>query len=117
MVTTTDPIDIKFDIDRLAAKYTDQADDIKESIDKLVAEYEDRIDELETSNNDLEYRVSELEDALNEKESSQPNLEEYASAMLRTFTSHEPNMGEVLSLKDDLENLLTTKYNISLGNI
>ena len=115
MVTDTDPNDIKDDIDSLAAKYTEQADDIKDSLDRLVSEYEDRISELETANADLESRVDELEDEINSKAIS--DLEEYASKMLQTFTGHEPNLGEVISLKEDLEKLLTTKYNISLGNL
>lgn len=119
MQTDTDVQDIKDDVDRLAEKYTDQTDDIKDSIDKLVTEYEDRIDSLEDDNANLCSRVEELEDELDEKEQAlaNVNLEDYASSMLRTFTGHEPNMGEVLSLKDDLDKLLTSKYNISLGNL
>jgi len=119
MQTETDIQDIKDDVDRLAEKYTDQADDIKDNIDRLVAEYEDRIDSLEDDNAHLCSRVEELEEELEEKEQAlaNSNLEDYASAMLQTFTGHEPNLGEVLSLKDDLEKLLTTKYNISMGNL
>lgn len=119
MQTDIDIQDIKDDVDRLAEKYTDQADEIKEDIDRLVAEYEDRIDSLEDDNGHLASRVEELEEELEEKEQAlaNVNLEDYASSMLQTFTGYEPNMGEVLSLKDDLEKLLTTKYNISLGNL
>lgn len=119
MQTDIDIQDIKDDVDRLAEKYTDQADEIKEDIDRLVAEYEDRIDSLEDDNGHLASRVEELEEELEEKEQAlaNVNLEDYASSMLQTFTGHEPNMGEVLSCKDDLEKLLTTKYNISLGNL
>lgn len=119
MQTDTDLQEIKDNVDRLAEKYTDQADEIKEGIDRLVAEYEDRIDNLEDDNSTLSSLVEELEEQLEEKEQelANANLEDYASSMLRTFTGHDPNMGEVLSLKDDLEKLLTTKYNISLGNL
>jgi len=105
MQTDMDIQDIKDDVDRLAEKYTDQADDIKDSIDKLVAEYEDRIDSLEEQLYEKEQELANV------------NLEDYASSMLQTFTGHEPNMGEVLALKEDLEKLLTTKYNVSLGNL
>ena len=119
MVTDTDVQDIKDNVDRLAEKYTDIADEIKEDIDKLKAEYEDRIDNLEDDNATLASRVEDLEEQLEEKERelANANLEDYASSMLQAFTGHEPNMGEVLSLKDDLEKLLTTKYNISMGNL
>ena len=119
MQTDIDIQDIKDDVDRLAEKYTDQADEIKEDIDRLVAEYEDCIDTLEDDNANLCSRVEELEEDLEEKEQAlaNANLEDYASSMLQSFTGDEPNMGEVLSLKDDLEKLLTTKYNISLGNL
>ena len=119
MQTDIDIQDLKDDVDRLAEKYTDQADDIKDSIDKLVAEYEDRIDNLEDDNATLASRVEDLEEKLEEKEQelADANLEDFASAMLQSFTGHDPSMGEVLSLKDDLEKLLTTKYNISLGNL
>lgn len=119
MVTDTDVQDIKDTVDRLAEKYTDLADEIKEGIDKLQAEYEDRIDSLEDDNATLASRVEDLEEELEEKERAlaNVNLEDYAASMLQSFTGHEPNMGEVLSLKDDLEKLLTTKYNISMGNL
>jgi len=119
MVTDTDVQDIKDNVDRLAEKYTDIADEIKDGIDRLQAEYEDRIDSLEDDNATLASRVEDLEEELEEKEQelANSNLEDFASSILRTFTGHDPNMGEVLSLKDDLEKLLTTKYNISLGNL
>ena len=64
----------------------------------------------------FEGEKQDLEDELDEK-LGYGSVEEFASAMLTEFTGHDPNMGEVLSLKDDLEKLLTTKYNISLGNL
>ncbi len=119
MVTDTNVQDIKDNVDRLAEKYTGIADEIKDGIDRLVEEYEDRIDSLEDDNATLDSRVEDLEEQLEEKEQvfANVNLEDYASSMLRTFTGYEPNMGEILSLKEDLEKLLTTKYNISLGNL
>ena len=119
MVTNTNVQDIKDTVDRLAEEHTDLADEIKEGIDELQAEYEDYIDSLEDDNSTLASRVEDLEEELDEKEQilANSNLEDYASSMLQIFTGHEPNMGEVLSLKDDLEKLLTTKYNISLGNL
>jgi oligoendopeptidase F len=103
---------IKMDLDSLLndGDITEESiENIKQSIDNLVSDYEEHIDDL---NNEL----NDLEDELNEKQ-GYDSVEEFASAMLTEFTGHEPNMGEVLSLKEDLEKLLTTKYHISLGNL
>ena len=61
--------------------------------------------------------IEELQEQLDELKPSNGSLECYAASMLQSLTGHEPSMGEVLSLKEDLEKLLTTKYHISLGNI
>lgn len=102
---------IKMDLDSLLndGDITEESiENIKQSIDNLVSDYEGQIDNL---NNEL----NDLEDELNEKQYG--SVEEFASAMLLAFAGHDPNMGEVLSLKEDLEKLLTTKYHISLGNL
>lgn len=112
MITYIDPSDIKDDIDRIS---NNQADDIKNDLDRLVSEYEDHISDLESDNADLEGRIDELEEELDKNVLG--TLEAYVSSMLQSFKGHEPSLGEVISLKEDLEKLLTTKYNISLGNL
>ena len=122
MVTDIDPFDIKDDVDSLAAGDTTVVENIKNQIDGLVSEYENRISELESDNTDLESQVDELESQVDELEeelnkNNLGSLDAYASSMLQSFMGHEPNLGEVISLKEDIEKLLTTKYNISLGNL
>lgn len=119
MITTTDPQTIRDNLDSLADTYDipkHEIDSIKYDFDKIVDEYDDRVESLEGECSTLENEKQDLEDELDEKR-GYGSVEEFASAMLTEFTGHDPNMGEVLSLKDDLEKLLTTKYNISLGNL
>ena len=119
MVTDIDPNDIKDEIDRLKDKQCDdiseEYDAIKDMIDRLKEDYEDRIDALENENSDLNARVDELENEIDEKQVYK--LEDFASQMFKSFTGHEPNAGEVISLSEDITKLLTTKYNVSIGNI
>lgn len=110
---------IKMDLDSLLndGDITEESiENIKQSIDNLVSDYEEHIDNLNNELNDLEDEKQDLEDELDEKR-GYGSVEEFASAMLLAFAGHDPNMGEVLSLKEDLEKLLTTKYHISLGNL
>lgn len=112
MITTTDPQTIRDSLDSLADTYDipkHEIDSIKYDFDKIVDEYDDRVESLEGE-------CSTLENELDEKR-GYGSVEEFASVMLTEFTGPDPNMGEVLSLKDDLEKLLTTKYNISLGKL
>lgn len=44
-------------------------------------------------------------------------IEACCHILLKKYQGHEPSLGDVLSLKDDLEKLLTTKYNVSVGNL
>lgn len=119
MVTDIDPNDIKDEIDRLKDKQCDdiseEYDAVKDMVDRLKEDYEDRIDALENENSDLNARVDELENEIDEKKVYK--LEDFASQMFECFTGKTPNAGEVISLTEDLTNLLTTKYNISIGTI
>lgn len=119
MVTTIDPQNVRDSLDALADTYDipqHEIDSIKYDIDKIVDEYDDRVECLEGECSTLENEKQDLEGELDEKR-GYGSVEEFASAMLSAFAGQEPNMGEVLSLKDDLEKLLTTKYNISMGNL
>ena len=119
MITTIDPQTIRYSLDSLVDTYDipkHEIDSIKYDIDKIVDEYDDRVERLEDECSTLENEKLDLEDELDEKR-GYGSVEEFASAMLVAFAGHEPNLGEVISLKEDLEKLLTTKYNISLGNI
>ena len=119
MVTEIDSNDIKDEIDRLKDKQCDdiseEYDAVKDMVDRFKEDYEDRIDALENENSDLNARVEELEGKLDEQETYK--LEDFASQMLESFAGKTPNAGEVISLTEDLTNLLTTKYNISIGTI
>lgn len=119
MITTIDPQTIRDSLDSLADTYDipkHEIDSIKYDIDKIVDEYDDRVERLEDECSTLENEKLDLEDELDEKR-CYSSVEEFASAMLTAFAGNEPSLGEVISLKDDLEKLLTTKYNISIGNL
>ena len=110
---------IKMDLDSLLndGDITEESiENIKQSIDNLVSDYEEQIDDLKGECSTLEDEKQDLENELDEKQ-GYGSVEELASAMLLAFAGYDPNMGEVLSLKEDLEKLLTTKYHISLGNL
>ncbi|MBR4792608.1 MAG: hypothetical protein IK038_02975 [Bacteroidaceae bacterium] len=119
MVTDIDADDIKDEIDRLkdtqCEDISKEYDAIKDMVDRLKEDYEYRIDTLENENSDLNARVEELEDEIDEKKGYK--LEDFASQMFENFTGNAPNAGEVISLAEDLTNLLTTKYNISIGTL
>lgn len=88
---------------------------IKDSIDDLVKSYEDRISELESDNDEQYDDNIRLKEELNTYTCG--SLETFATSVLKTFTGDEPNLGTVLSFKEDLQNLLTTKYHVSIGNL
>ena len=118
MICSIDPNDIKNDIQRLKDEYdvpSTEVDAICDDIDSLVSEYDGENERLKNEADAASDNVEELEEELNSYKAGK--VETYASKMLEAFTGHEPNLGEVLSLKDDLEQLLTTKYHISLGNL
>lgn len=119
MITTIDPQTIRDSLNSLADTYgipNHEIESITYDFDKVVDEYDDRVECLEDEFSTLENEKLDLEDELDEKR-DYGSVEEFASAMLMAFVGHEPSLGEVISLKDDLEKLLTTKYNISIGNL
>lgn len=102
---------IKMDLDSLLndGDITEESiESIKDSIDELVEDYEEQISDLEDELNIRDEQVCTLESM---------DLEDYAGHILQSFSGTEPNLGETLALKEDLEKLLTTKYHISLGNL
>ena len=119
MITTIDPQTIRDSLNSLADTYgipKHEIDSITYDIDKVVDEYDDRVERLEDEYSTLENEKLDLEDELDEKR-GYGSVEEFASAMLTAFAGYEPNIGEVLSLKDDIAKLLIEKYNISEGNL
>lgn len=101
----------------LSEETVDKINEVEEAFNECVARYESEIEDLKGIIDDRDSEIAELNDKIEEIQSTAGDLEDYAAKMLQAFTGHEPSMGEVLSLKEDLEKLLTTKYNISLGNL
>lgn len=85
--------------------------------DELTADYDQQINNMDADISEQNEEIEDLEEQLRALKPSGGSLELYAASMLQSFTGQEPSMGDVLSLKDDLEKLLTTKHNISLGNL
>lgn len=106
-------------IDALA-EYENTADDlptldaIKDSLDEIASNYESRIAELECDLDNLQDTCDDLEEKLCNNES---HVEAYAASMLKNFTGHEPSLGEVLSLTEEITKILVKKFNISTGNL
>lgn len=101
----------------LSEETIDKINEAEEAFNECVARYESEIEDLKGTIDDRDYEIVELNDKIEEIQSTAGDFEDYAAKMLQEFTGHEPSMGEVLQLKYDLEKLLTTKYNISLGNL
>ena len=126
MISYTDPdqvrrefTEIREDLDNEEdlSVIKDKLDAAISDFDELTEDYDRQIDNMDADISDQNDEIEELREQLDEFKPSNGSLELYAASMLQSFTGHEPNMGEVLSLKDDLEKLLTTKYHISLGNL
>lgn len=119
MYLSTDMDDILTELEELSEKYSipeNELNGIRRELRDIENEYEDRISDLESESSNKDDEIDELNDKVWDLQGTY-NLEGYASKMLTDFTGHEPNLGEVLSLKDDLEKLLTTKHNIPMGNL
>ena len=101
----------------LSEETIDKINDAEEAFNECVARYESEIEDLKGIIDDKDSEISELNDKIDEMQSTSGTVEEYAEKMLKCFTGGEPNLGDVMSLKEDLENLLTTKYHVSLGNL
>lgn len=119
MYLSTDMDDILTELEELSEKYDipeDELNGICRELRDIENEYENRISDLESESSDKGDEIDELQGKLDEL-SSGGGLELYATYMLQSITGYEPSLGDVLSLKDDLEKLLTTKHNIPMGNL
>jgi len=119
MITSINPEDILTELDALAENYDipdHEISTMKEDIQKMVDEYEEHIENLDDDCSELEDEKQELEEKL-EEFLRFGTLEDYTSYILRSINGYEPSLGDVLSLKEDLKNLLITKYNIPTENI
>lgn len=116
MLTSVDPAKIKADIEEAVNNTSvDAIQSILSDIDTLVNNYEGQV-------SDLKQEVDELQDEVNDLENKQDSgtlgdIEDYAGHILRDFTGTEPNLGDVLLLKEELTKLLVNKFNVSQGNL
>lgn len=109
MLTSVDPAKIKADIEEAVNNTSvDAIPSILSDIDTLVDNYEEQV-------SDLKQEVTDLE---NKQDSGTlGDIEDYAEHILRDFTGTEPNLGDVLLLKEELTKLLVNKFNVSQGNL
>ena len=116
MLTSVDPAKIKADIEEAVNNTSvDAIPSILSDIDTLVDNYIEQV-------SDLEQKVNELRDEVNDLENKQDSgtlgdIEDYAGHILRDFTGTDPNLGDVLLLKEELTKLLVNKFNVSMGNL
>lgn len=109
MLTSVDPAKIKADIEEAINNTSvDAIPSILSDIDTLVDNYEEQV-------SDLEQKVTDLE---NKQDSGTlGDIEDYAEHILKDFTGTDPNLGDVLLLKEELTKLLVNKFNVSQGNL
>lgn len=116
MLTSVDPAKIKADIEEAVNNTSvDAIPSILSDIDTLVDNYTEKV-------SDLEQKVDELQDEVNDLENKQDSdtlgdIEDYAGHILKDFTGTDPNLGDVLLLKEELTKLLVNKFNVSQGNL
>lgn len=79
---------------------------------RLNDEYERHINVLEGDYSNDQDTIEELRDRVRDLDAR--DLEDFVTCMLKRFTGQNPSLGDVVSLKVDIENLLSTKYHISL---
>lgn len=109
MLTSVDPAKIKADIEEAVNNTSvDAIPSILSDIDTLVDNYEEQVSDLKQEVTDLENK----QDA-----GTLGDIEDYAEHILKDFTGTEPNLGDVLLLKEELTKLLVNKFNVSMGNI
>ena len=127
MITYTDADDVRQSFKNVRDALLEDGADISEVVDSLdlaisdfddlIADYDRHCETLDGDISDQNDEIERLEDEISELKPNGFSVESYAAALLQSCKGQEPNLGEVLSLKDDLEELLTTKYNISKGSI
>lgn len=74
--------------------------------------YERHINVLEGDYSNDQDTIEELRDRVRALDAR--DLEDFVTCMLKRFTGQNPSLGAIVSLKEDIENLLATKYHISL---
>lgn len=116
MIGSIDTDDVLEKLNEVRESFTEKLDEAVSAVKELADDYENRISDLQGESCNKDDEIDELQNKLDEL-SSGGDLELYATSMLTSFTGHEPSLGDVLALKEDLEKLLTTKYNVSLGNL
>ena len=126
MISYTDPDQVRREFTEIREDLNNEEDlsVIKDKLDVAISDFDELTDDYDRQINNMGADISnqneeieELQEQLDALKPSSGSLETYAASMLQAFTGHEPSMGEVLSLKEDLEKLLTSKHNISLGNL
>lgn len=126
MISYTDPDQVRREFTEIREDLNNEEDlsVIKDKLDVAISDFDELIEDydrhceiLDGDISDQNDEIEELQEQLDELKPSNGSLECYAASMLQSFTGHDPSMGDVLLLKEDLEKLLTTKYHISLGNI
>lgn len=126
MISYTDPDQVRREFTEIREDLNNEEDlsVIKDKLDVAISDFDELIDDYdrhcETLDGDISDQndeIERLEDEIRELKPDGFSVESYAAALLQSCTGQEPNLGEVLSLKEDLEKLITTKYHISLGNI
>lgn len=109
MLTSVDPAKIKADIEEAVNNTSvDAIPSILSDIDTLVDNYEEQVSDLKQEVTDLENK----QDA-----GTLGDIEDYSEHILKDFTGTDPNLGDVLLLKEELTKLLVNKFNVSLGNL
>ena len=117
MLTSVDPAKIKADIEEAVNNTSvDAIPSIQSDIDTLVDNYEEQVSDLGQKVDDLQEKVDNLQSELDDRE-VYTDIEDYAGHILKDFTGTEPNLGDVLLLKEELTKLLVNKFNVSLGNL
>lgn len=109
MLTSVDPAKIKADIEEAVNNTSvDAIQSILSDIDTLVDNYEEQV-------SDLKQEVTDLENK--QDTGTLGDIEDYAEHILKDFTGTDPNLGDVLLLKEELTKLLVNKFNVSQGNL
>lgn len=117
MLTSVDPAKIKADIEEAVNNTSvDAIPSILSDIDTLVYNYEEQVADLGQEIDDLQEKADNLQSELDERE-VYTDIEDCAEHILKDFTGTDPNLGDVLLLKEELTKLLVNKFNVSQGNL
>lgn len=116
MLTSVDPAKIKADIEEAVNNTSvDAIPSILSDIDTLVDNYIEQVSDLEQEVDGLQDEVHDLENKVDS--GTLGDIKDYAEHILKDFTGTDPNLGDVLLLKEELTKLLVNKFNVSQGNL